>query len=275
MLSAEIEKRRKSALALIFDAAKYPYPYGPDGNKAVQAEVDGLVDRVRLVWERPLALLMEKHEELRTLYGQAEEYSLELTDLGHTPAVSFEALAAKMNEAVGIQRFAPGGTEKSSLEWNDKVLEYNRVVDIGADGPEKACVLATNLYRMMMGRRAVMMNEKLLKCSRGHSTDMKTNNYFAHDCPIPGHEAHRTPALRAKIAGYGGGVSENIARGSEDGTATFRQWYGSSGHHRNLLGKNHTEVGVGRDADFWTQNFGRAKKKVDSPAEAGPKRPGR
>ena len=134
------------------------------------------------------------------------------------------------------------------------MLEYNRVVDIGADDPEKACVLATNEYRIMMGRRAVMMNDKLLKCARAHSTDMKENNFFAHDCPIPGHEAHKSPGQRSKIAGYGGGVSENIARGSEDGRSTFRQWYGSSGHHRNLLGKNHTEVGVGRNTDFWTQN---------------------
>jgi len=274
MLYSELDKRRKAALVLIFDTVKYPYPYGPN-QKEVQAEVDGLVAAVRLVWERPLAMLMEKYPELRALYEQAEAYSQELGDLGRAPEVAFADLTKQMNDAVGIKRYAPGGTEKSALEWNDKVLEYNRVVDIGADDPEKACVLATNLYRMMMGRRAVMMNDKLLKCARAHSTDMKTNNFFAHDCPIPGHEAHRTPGQRARIAGYGGSVSENIARGSEDGTATFRQWYGSSGHHRNLLGKNHTEVGVGRNTDFWTQNFGRAKKKVDLPGDAGPRKPGR
>ncbi|MEN8149512.1 MAG: FHA domain-containing protein [Planctomycetota bacterium] len=271
-LHAEIEKRRKAALVLIFDAQRYPYPYGPDGNKAVQAEVDGLVARVRQVWVNPLSLLMEKYPELKEVTDRASSYSEELAGFGHELEVPYSELVKRMNDAVGIRRYAPGGTEKSAREWNDEVLEYNRTIDIGADDPEKACVLATNEYRIMMGRRAVMMNDKLLKCARAHSTDMKENNFFAHDCPIPGHEAHRTPGQRAKIAGYGGGVSENIARGSEDGRSTFRQWYGSSGHHRNLLGKNHTEVGVGRNTDFWTQNFGSQKKKVDAPSGGG-KRP--
>ena len=111
---------------------------------------------------------------------------------------------------------------------------------------------------MMMGRRAVKWSDKLLECSRAHSTEMRDENYFAHDCPLPGpeHDAHRKPTQRARQAGYGGGVSENIARGSTDGAATHWQWYRSSGHHRNLLGKGHVEVGVGRTDNFWTQNFG-------------------
>jgi hypothetical protein len=271
MLFSELQKRRKAALTLIFDTEKYPYPYGPN-QKAVQAEVDGLVEKVRIVWDRPIALLLEKDEGIKALYSRAEALSLELVSLGHPPKKSFAELIGRVNESIGIRRYAPGGKEKSALEWNDDVLEYNRVVDIGADDPEKACVLATNLYRMMMGRRAVMMNDKLLKCARAHSKDMKENKFFAHDCPIPGHEDHKKPGQRARIAGYGGGVSENIARGSQDGVKTFGQWYGSSGHHRNLLGARHTEVGVGRDEDFWTQNFGSQKKKVDLP---GGRKPGR
>ena len=53
--------------------------------------------------------------------------------------------------------------------------------------------------------------------------------------------------------------------GSNDGAATHWQWYGSSGHHRNLLGKGHVEVGVGRADNYWTQNFGSANRSFDLP----------
>jgi len=270
-LHAEIEKRRKAALTLIFDTEKYPYPYGPNQN-VVQAEVDGLVERVAVIWERPIAWLMERSENVRDLYSRAEEYSLELAALGHDPEVSFEDLVARLNEAVSIRRFAPSGTAKSALEWNDQVLEYNRLVDMGLDDEERACVLAVNEYRMMMGRRCVKWNEELLKAARGHSKHMSDHVDFAHDVPArfqgPEHDAVRTPQKRAQRAGYGGGVSENIARGSQTGRGSFLQWKGSSGHHRNLLGRGHTEVGVGRHGDWWTQNFGRASKKVELPAGA-------
>ena len=78
------------------------------------------------------------------------------------------------------------------------------------------------------------------------------------------------PTQRARKAGYGGGVSENIARGSTNGRATFKQWYGSSGHHRNMLGRRHVELGVGRSEDFWTQNFGSASRAFDLPKKKKP-----
>ena len=42
------------------------------------------------------------------------------------------------------------------------------------------------------------------------------------------------------------------------GRDAFEGWFGSSGHHRNMLGKGHTELGVGRclHGGYWTQNFG-------------------
>jgi uncharacterized protein YkwD len=97
---------------------------------------------------------------------------------------------------------------------------------------------------------------------------MRDDSFFAHNCPLSGtdHDGHRTPTQRAQAAGYKGGVSENIARGSTDGRQTFLQWYTSSGHHRNMLGPRHTELGVGRADDFWTQNFGGVRKSVDTAA---------
>ncbi|MCU0726469.1 MAG: CAP domain-containing protein [Planctomycetes bacterium] len=267
-LFRELTERRKAAFALIFDEAKYPYPH-PEGPEyqAVQAEVDGLVMKVRVIWERPVAWLIETNPEIRALSSRAEEMALELDRMGSPPAVPFAELLAEVSRAVGIQRFPGDSAAKNALEWNDQALRFNREVKVEADDAERACVDATNEYRMMMGQKAVLWNAKLLTCARAHSTHMREHSYFAHDVPLPGAEFDpiRTPVLRARRAGYSGGVSENIARGATDGRQTMLQWYGSSGHHRNMLGPRHTEIGVGRSEDFWTQNFGSAAQKVELP----------
>jgi uncharacterized protein YkwD len=85
---------------------------------------------------------------------------------------------------------------------------------------------------------------------------MAEMGYFAHESPVP---ENRTPNLRARNAEYkGGGVSENIARGATTGRGAHDQWCHSSGHHRNILGRGHTEIGVGvAQSSWWTQMFGR------------------
>ena len=56
-----------------------------------------------------------------------------------------------------------------------------------------------------------MLEEKLTDASRGHSEDMVRLGFFAHQSPI---EDKRTPAMRARKAGYSGGFAgENIAAG--------------------------------------------------------------
>jgi uncharacterized protein YkwD len=268
VLYKELNERRKAALALIFDTVKYPYPH-PEGEAydRVQAEVDELVGKVREIWDTPVLVIRERNEEVAGTFARAEAYSAELVKLGQAPKVKFEDLIGKVNEAIDMPRFTPDSTSKGNLEWSDKVLAYNDEIDIGLDEEEANCVRTLNGYRMMMGRRAVKWNDKLLECGRAHSVEMRDLKYFAHDCPLPGpeHDPHRKPTQRARLAGYGGGVSENIAMGSTDGAATHWQWYGSSGHHRNLLGKGHVEVGVGRADNYWTQNFGSANRAFDLP----------
>lgn len=268
VLYKELNERRQAALALIFDTVKYPYPH-PDGEayNRVQAEVDELVGRVREVWDTPVLVIKSRNAEVEGYFIRAEQYSAELVALGHAPKVKFEELIGKVNKAINMPRFTPDGTSKGDLEWSDKVLAYNDEIDIGLDEQEANCVRTLNGYRMMMGRRAVKWSDQLLECARAHSKEMFEKKYFSHDCPLPGseHDPHRKPGQRAKQAGYGGGVSENIAMGSTDGAATHWQWYGSSGHHRNLLGKGHVEVGVGRVDNYWTQNFGSANRAFDLP----------
>ena len=125
-------------------------------------------------------------------------------------------------------------------------------------GPEeKANVKSVNDYRMMMGLLAVKIDEKLVRAARGHSRHMATNGYFAHNVPAPyATPTNRTPGVRAKQQGFGGGVGENIARGPGTGHGAFMAWFRSSGHHRNMLSGGHRWMGTGNSGGHWTQKFG-------------------
>jgi uncharacterized protein YkwD len=130
------------------------------------------------------------------------------------------------------------------------------------------CYVATNAYREMMGLPAVMAEETIVKCARGHSEEMQRLGYFAHDSPV---EGRKSPGDRARLAGWGGGVSENIARGQPTGRAAVQSWIHSSGHHRNILGTRWTHLGVGKSPEgfFWTQNFSKAAAKVPTKPAGG------
>ncbi|GIW70522.1 MAG: hypothetical protein KatS3mg102_0064 [Planctomycetota bacterium] len=114
-------------------------------------------------------------------------------------------------------------------------------------------VRITNEYRMLMGLHALEIDPRLIESARGHSEEMTRLGYFAHESPVP---ERRTPSMRAQLAGYPGGVAENISQGSPTPQATHEAWYNSSGHHRNILGASHQAMGAGLDGMHWTQNFG-------------------
>ncbi|MHC4934009.1 MAG: CAP domain-containing protein, partial [Planctomycetota bacterium] len=137
-----------------------------------------------------------------------------------------------------------------------------------ADLQERSNVRAVNEYRWMMGLHAVKLDERLLRAARKHSIEMQQKEYFAHDSPT---KHLRTPGMRAKRDGYGGGVSENIARGASSGRQAFEQWFKSSGHHRNMVIPGHTEMGCGAaNHHWWTQLFGRMTGRGLSPPKIPP-----
>jgi uncharacterized protein YkwD len=256
-LFVELEKRRQTALALIMDDVQYPYPYAPDQAK-VQAEVDRLAGEVRALWASPGGELLEKDGDL---VGLREEIRHLTSLLGSSEGPDPEkALLDHVDAAIDMRHYDGNGSGiidhwASVSAHNDSILAAGEMSQ-----HERDCYTATNEYRVMMGLKAVMADPKLVQCARGHSIEMHELNYFSHTSPT---EGRRSPGDRAQLAGWGGSVSENIARGSEDGFGVVVQWCHSSGHHRNILGRRWTHLGVGRapEAAFWTQNFatGRAK----------------
>ncbi len=261
----ELEARRKAALTLIRDPVRYPYPYGPN-QKEVQAEVDALVQKIRDVYEHPAAYLEGElkslaaaHESLRVLRG------LQPAD-AHAP-IDPDSLLDELDRALDVSHH---GLKPSAQKAAAEVLRFNAEIASSITDDERELHRLTNLYRMMMGLRPVKIDEALVRAARKHSQEMMDLDYFAHASPV---KEHRTPSMRAAAEGWGGGVSENIARGAPTPAGALRGWLHSSGHHRNIVGAGWTHLGCGKakGGAFWTQNFGKGSSSALSKEKKAPK----
>jgi len=99
---------------------------------------------------------------------------------------------------------------------------------------------------------AVSWNDQLAKAAYDHSVDMKANNYFSHT-GLNG----STAGQRITAAGYNWSYyGENIADGYTTEQDVINGWLGSEGHCKNIMSANFKDMGVGREGNYWTQDFG-------------------
>lgn len=133
-----------------------------------------------------------------------------------------------------------------------EVLAVNARLAAQLQPEEARAVLALNLTRNLLGLSALSIDLRLCETARDHSADMQRLNFFAHESPV---EGKKTPWDRAKRFGTTAS-GENIAMGYHDGKAVNMGWFHSPGHHKNMLGKGHTRVGMGQAGSYFTELFG-------------------
>ncbi len=265
----ELDERREAALELIFDSVKYFYPYEAPAvppDKAtlypkVQQEVDALVERVRDAWGKEMeeasggVTLSKKFNRL--LFTIREEQALlVLADpdgFREEPDLQTVKLLPKDAKKLTIRNVALSIEERQRLDRDVEVLAANAQAKNAALPQELEQVHVTNMYRLMMGRQAVRVDERLVRAARGHCEWMSRSGKFSHfndeDPNL------RTPGQRIQAQGFtAGGAGENIAiNGSASGA--HYAWLHSSGHHRNILFASHTHLGAGNMGRYWCQNF--------------------
>jgi len=97
-----------------------------------------------------------------------------------------------------------------------------------------------NADRAANGLSALTLDPELCRLARLKSTDMFTNNYFAHQSPTYGSAGDLLRANGYAFSGWG----ENIAHHAtvEKAQAAFMS---STGHRQNILGSQWTKVGIG------------------------------
>ncbi|KAG7375686.1 hypothetical protein PHYPSEUDO_015615 [Phytophthora pseudosyringae] len=127
-----------------------------------------------------------------------------------------------------------------------------------------AMLTRVNEQRASQGLRALCMNTKLMAASKGHSTDMASNNFMSHT----GSDGS-TMSMRVSATGYKWTrVAENVAAGQITVDAVMKSWMNSAGHRANILG-DYTMFGTAYAYSsgstykhYWTQNF--AKSSTES-----------
>jgi uncharacterized protein YkwD len=140
-----------------------------------------------------------------------------------------------------------------------------------AGGADTTCGLAAfrdDTLRLVNARRAagascgdhgsfapagpLAWNDRLEQAAFGHSADMATHDYFAHES-----QDGRTPADRIGAAGYAwSAVGENIAAGYPDVAAVVDGWMSSPGHCANIMTAAFRELGMAC-ADNAASQYGR------------------
>jgi uncharacterized protein YkwD len=269
-LRLELDKARTWALALIFDEQKYFYPYRDRMAEyvPVQEEVDVRVAAVTKIWENPLKITLKSDRSLTLLLEEADASVETLRELGIDPTEFAELVANRrlyIGRSLSIRNYFHNRDELELFEYNHRVLLYNVDVKSIAQKLERRQVEITNEYRLMMGRRALVLDDRLVQTARGHSDEMSRLGYFSHFSPTA---SRKTPDMRARLSGYKGtALSENIHAGSGTPEGAHYGWLHSSGHHRNILQKFWTEMGTGQVGRYWTQNFGRTKPMTFSEEE--------
>ncbi|MBI3845633.1 MAG: FHA domain-containing protein [Planctomycetes bacterium] len=262
----KLEKLRESALTLIFDEIKYPYPYkAPEAPPEVtrqffetQKEVDKRVQAVRDAWKagesHPVQLQpawVALVADWREVSGLLQELRKDFDPPSVPRCIAFLDLTGK---DVSVRTCFESAKEADDNALTAAILKWNGNVAARHDKEEVEQVRVTNDYRILMGRHAVAISDKLMASAHKHSAEMSRLGYFSHVSPTAGCE---TVDLRVRAEGYeGSDVSENIAEGGLSPESAHEAWLHSSGHHRNILREQWSEMGSGKSGRCWTQNFG-------------------
>ena len=102
---------------------------------------------------------------------------------------------------------------------------------------------------------ALTWNTLLEKAALGHGKDMLATGVFSHTG-----SGGSTMSSRVTAAGYAwSALGENIAFGYKSSAEVMKGWIASSGHCKNMMSANFTQMGAARVGDYWVQNFGKPR----------------
>jgi len=132
---------------------------------------------------------------------------------------------------------------------------------------ERKFIEKINDYREENGLSEIKVSRKLTKAAKDMAKDMKDNpDSINHDHTD---SQGRTPAQRAALFDYSGGVGENLAAGYKTAGNVFNAWKGSEGHNGNMLYSGYAVMGVALVSSdnsyryYWVNMFGTEEKDED------------
>ncbi len=157
---------------------------------------------------------------------------------------------------VGLSEIINANSELQNpdLIYPGQIINIPNIDEVKAK--EIEVIRLVNVERAKHNLKPLTHDWELSRVARFKSQDMAQNKYFSHTSPTYG-----SPFKMMKDFGisysYAG---ENIAMGYRTPQDVVTGWMNSSGHRRNILSKNFTEIGVGyavnsKGTPYWTQMF--------------------
>lgn len=252
-LKVKLNKARQEALAIIFDRSIYP---DADHGRIGQPKVDAAVKKAEDIWKDAGKVIVSNNPELLNSITTIQKINGEfLKRLGENASgddlKDMEEVINNIGRDINLSTFALDAKERETIEYNQVVEKYNAKL-AGVSDALREHVRVVNDYRDMMGMKKLFIEKRLNAASQKHTETMQAAGNIWHV------GSDGDPNSRAKAAGFSGYTGENVLMGSTTPEQAFKQWYNSSGHHRNMLGKHNT-MGVGIAGRYWTQMFGVTK----------------
>ncbi len=174
------------------------------------------------------------------------------------------ALGMTLEQAAKIGPFkgSKGPTDQTARAiWHfsacRRIAKYNAGLWRHMSSGEAENMRLVNDYREALGALRYEIDPRLIQSARRHSKEMTDLNYFSHTSPTT---ANKSFGNRVRNAGHPSPAGENIAIGSRTGTGVFWMWFGSPGHHKNMVNRGAVAMGVGKWSGRWTQNMARGKR---------------
>jgi len=156
------------------------------------------------------------------------------------------AVASALIAALMIAALVDGWTSRADAAGNCDTASA------ALDSAELEMLRLHNETRAANGLSPLVLSPGLSRMAAWKSEDSSASGPgFSHTDSLG-----RGPSVRSRDCGYPADAAENIAYGFADAAATFDVWMKSPGHKANILMSYYTMIGIGRDGDRWTVDFG-------------------
>lgn len=253
VLHDSLKKERERIDALI----KTDYQKDPGKIAMLRREVESLAklnDRIRKMAAKDNERLANAIEPVATALAEVmREIKLIDEEAGDDPITPEAALQDSFEGIRYLETKKRVTRIKQEMAEEEAARRDNEACD-WANPSQKDFTRILNESRALFALTPLRLEERLSEAATGHSRDMATVGFFAHQSPVPG---KKSPGDRARLAGFKHRWSgENIFAGSGSPDAAYQAWFASDGHRFIMFARGPNLIGVGPHGKHWTMMTG-------------------
>ncbi len=254
----EIAEQLKTERTRIYKLIKTDYKKQPDKIAMLRREVESLQKlngRARKIATKDALTLDKAVKVIATALAEVsrEVNIIDETEFDRDRLDLEEALMSVYDGEVYLKNQKAVAATRKEMEALASARSDNDNC-VWANGAQKDFTHHLNEFRSLFALSPLRMEDKLSDAAVGHSKDMASIGFFAHQSPIP---EKKSPGDRARLTGFKHRWSgENIFMGSSSPIAAYNAWFGSDGHRFIMFAKGPNLIGIGPHGKHWTMMTG-------------------